>query len=220
MNIHQQTNASSSAPELDAADPIQQANAVNGIVGVLSRFDAPTRARLLRAAATILNIADSGDGGPIPSPIQRIRPAPTSFSQPTSSTSKSFLLEKEPRTDIERVACLGFYLTHFRETPEFDTADISALNVEAAQPKFSNASWAVGNALKQGFLAQASRGKKQLSAIGEQFVHALPDREAAKAAIEKARGRRRARKNRSKTESGTDSDSVETDPHAGADDKP
>lgn len=54
---------------------------------------------------------------------------------------KEFMVQKRPRTDIERVACLGFYLTHYRDTPHFKTLDISKLNTEAAQPKFTNAAW-------------------------------------------------------------------------------
>src|SRR5438105_4083846 len=43
-------------------------------------------------------------------------------------TPKAFLLEKRPRTDVERVACLAYYLTHYREMPEFKTNDITKLN--------------------------------------------------------------------------------------------
>src|SRR5258705_835088 len=39
----------------------------------------------------------------------------------TSLSAKEFLAEKRPKTDVERVACLAYYLTHFRETPEFKT---------------------------------------------------------------------------------------------------
>ena len=52
---------------------------------------------------------------------------------------KEFLLEKQPRTDVERIACLAFYLTHYRDTPHFKTLELSKLNTEAAQQKFANA---------------------------------------------------------------------------------
>jgi hypothetical protein len=124
--------------------------------------------------------------------------APGRFSDRESLTPKQFLLEKEPRTDIERVACLAFYLTHYRDTPHFKTIDISKLNTEAAQAKFSNAAYAVDNATKSGYLVPASRGHKQLSATGEQFVQALPDRARAKTVIERSRAKRHRRTRRSR----------------------
>ncbi len=103
-------------------------------------------------------------------------------------------MEKQPQTDVERVACLAYYLTHYRDTPHFKTLDLGKLNTEAAQPKFSNSTYASNNALKMGYLAPATKGQRQLSAAGEQFVTALPDRDAARSAMAKARPRRHARK--------------------------
>lgn len=93
---------------------------------------------------------------------------------------KEFLLEKEPKTDIERAACLAYYLTHYRDTPHFKTVDISTLNIEAAQPKFANAAQTVKNSIKAGLIVPSIKGKRQLSAFGEQFVQKMPDREAMK----------------------------------------
>jgi hypothetical protein len=45
--------------------------------------------------------------------------------------------------------------------------------------------------MKLQYLTQAGKGMKQITALGEQFVEALPDREAAKAAMSKARKRKR-----------------------------
>jgi len=92
--------------------------------------------------------------------------------------------------DVERVACLAYYLTHYRSIPEFKTLDISKLNTEAAQPKFSNASVPVDNARQKTFLVSTTRGNKQLGALGERFVQALPDREAAKNVMHNLRVRR------------------------------
>jgi hypothetical protein len=72
--------------------------------------------------------------------------------------------------------------------------DISKLNTETAQVKFSNAAVAVQNAVTTGYLVPATKGNKQLSAPGEQFVQALPDREKAKAMMAAARPRRKARR--------------------------
>jgi hypothetical protein len=113
-----------------------------------------------------------------------------SFSDHPEISPKQFLLEKEPRTDIERVVCLAFYITHYRGIPHFKTLDISKLNTEAAQAKFSNATYAVQNASNKGYLVPAIKGNKQISALGEKFVQALPDRELAKTIFSKQRVRR------------------------------
>jgi hypothetical protein len=114
------------------------------------------------------------------------------FSQDRSSSPKDFLLDKQPHSDIERVACLAYYLTHYRSTPAFKTVDLSKINTEAAQRKFSNASVAVRNAGNAGLLVPAGKGgMKQLSAAREQYVLNLPDREAAAAAKNRALPKRR-----------------------------
>jgi hypothetical protein len=115
------------------------------------------------------------------------RPA---FSEDNAPTPKEFLHQKQPKTDVERIACLAYYLTHFRNTPHFKTLDLGKLNTEAAQIKFSNTHYATDNATKAGYLAAAARGSKQITSWGEQFVAALPDRDAAIKAISQARRRR------------------------------
>jgi hypothetical protein len=118
------------------------------------------------------------------------------FSEDRTISPKEFIMEKHPQTDVERVACLAYYLSHFRDIPHFKTIDISKLNTEAAQRKFANAAKTVDNASTYGYLAPATKGQKQLSAVGELFVQALPDRDAAKDAIKQARPRRKAKANK------------------------
>lgn len=111
---------------------------------------------------------------------------------------KEFLVEKNPQTLVERVACLAFYLTHYRDTKHFKTFDISKLNTEAAQAKFSNTAQSVNDATKAGFLAAATRGNKQIGALGERYVQALPDREEARG-VGKRMKPRKARRRRMQT---------------------
>jgi hypothetical protein len=102
------------------------------------------------------------------------------FSGRTEISPKEFILEKEPNTDLERLTCLGYYLTHYRNQPYFKTEDLSKLNTEAAQRQFSNAAFTASNAVRDGYFVHApKKGFRQLSAVGEQYVQALPDREAA-----------------------------------------
>jgi len=112
------------------------------------------------------------------------------------SNAKDFMAAKKPRTDVERVTCLGFYLTHHMDTPQFRTQDISKLNGGAHQPKLANPTVAVNNASRQKYLTPAGNGMKCVTTLGEELVGALPDREAVKKALaaQPARRRRRAAK--------------------------
>lgn len=171
---------------------------LNEILAAFRKLDPASRERMLNTAATFLGLslrptASVSTG----TKHDRMGPAnteETAFSEDRSVPPKQFMLDKQPRTDVEKVACLAYYLTHYRSVQHFKTLDISKLNTEAAQVKFANAAVAVDNATKQNYLVPASKGSKQLSALGEQFVLALPDREKARSIMASARPRRKVRK--------------------------
>jgi len=187
---------------IDANQPAQDQNdfeLLRRIIDCLRPLDDDGKVRLLKSAITFLQLdahfGSKSASAPQPATLpSSILQTPSSFSTRTEMSPKQFLLEKRPGNDIERVACLGYYLTHFRDMSGFKTLDISKLNAEAAQPKFSNASVPVDSAIRRGFLVDTSGGNKQLGAIGEQFVQALPDREAAKGVLERVRVRRPRKK--------------------------
>ena len=190
-------------PAKSQTDHMDELKAFNSIVSALHSVSDEARPRLIRSVFTFLGYSDI-------SPTDQARPnAPSSpaqsggavpsrtvegFSADRTLSAKEFLLQKKPVTDIERIACLAYYLTHYRETPHFKTLDLSTLNTEAAQIKFANAAGAVENATAAGLLVAAGKGAKQLSAIGELYVQALPDRDAAKAAVAHVRPRRKNRR--------------------------
>jgi hypothetical protein len=93
-----------------------------------------------------------------------------------SISAKQFMGQKQPKSDVERVACLAFYLTHYKQTPQFKTVELTHLNAEAAQPRLSNASFTARNAVSQQYLAPAGGGRKQITLRGEALVKALPNR--------------------------------------------
>lgn len=156
------------------------------VIAAFKKVGPDARKRLITTVATIFGI-ESYSGGPTGT-VTRSEP---SFSEDRSISPKDFLWQKQPRTDVERVACLAYYLTHYRDTPHFKTLDISQLNTEAAQTKFANAAKAVNNASSYGYLAATTKGNKQLTAAGELFVEALPDRDSARQAMAGGRPRRR-----------------------------
>ena len=90
-------------------------------------------------------------------------------------TPKRFVQDKAPKTDVERIAVLAYYLARFRGTERFQTSDLTELNTEAAQPRFSNAANSASNAVKSsGLLTDAGKGQRQLTLKGEELVEALP----------------------------------------------
>lgn len=180
-------------------------SALQSIIQALQQFDPEDRARILESAALFLRIPGPTSGRPSAPASSELRNFPSesirdlddgrsgypAFSTQNAVTPKEFLFEKQPRTDVERIAVLAFYLTHYRDTPHFKTLELSKLNTEAAQPKFANAATSASNAVKQGYLVPSTKGMRQLSAAGERFVAALPDREAARTAMSAARPKRR-----------------------------
>ncbi len=180
---------------------------VDKVIQDLLPFDPYSRLRVYRTVGTFFGFEDSypkvvkdADSG-VPANVSR----EPRFSSKEELTPKEFLLQKHPNTNVERVSCLAYYLAHYRDIQQFKTIDISKLNTEAAQTKLSNASYAVHDAVRAGYLAAATKGMKQLSAQGEQYVEALPDRGAAKEAkpqMKSRRSRRKTNKNRAENDHG------------------
>lgn len=111
-------------------------------------------------------------------------------------TAKQFLKLKMPKTDVQRIACLAYYLTHARNQAHFKTEDLTKLNTEAGGTPLSNPSMAVANATKQNkFLGAVGQAKKQITAFGEDVVVALPSEEAVNAVLS---NHRKPRKKKSK----------------------
>jgi hypothetical protein len=190
----------------EAPNPTLELNAWQTVVSALQPLSVEARQRIIDSVVTFLGL--SGPRGahpraPVGVALQGATRSPT-YSADTSMSPKDFLLEKQPRTDVERMACLAYYLTHYRDTPHFKTLDLSKLNTESAQPKFANAANTTNNAVKRGYLVPSSKGQRQLGAAGERFVLALPDREAAKAAMAAVRPRRRVSRQKAGPETATE----------------
>ena len=179
---------------------------VDKVIKDLLPFDPYSRLRVYRTVGTFFGFEDSypkvtrNVDSRVPANVSR----EPQFSSSEGPTPKEFLLQKRPNTNIERVACLAYYLAHYRDTPQFKTIDVNKLNTEAAQTKLSNPSYAVNDAVRAGYLAAAAKGMKQLSAQGEQYVDALPDRDAAKEVRPQTskRSRRKTGMNRAESDHG------------------
>ncbi|WP_375311649.1 hypothetical protein WHZ77_32370 [Bradyrhizobium sp. A5] len=171
--------------------------ALSTVVRLLDQLDSKSRARVLNSVITFYGHEAANHRGGEQSIAEQPaaqQPARPAFSDDRAPSPKEFLFEKQPKTDIERIACLAFYLLHFRNTPHVKTLDLAKLNTEAAQIKFSNTAYATENATKAGLLAAVAKGQKQITAWGEQFVSALPDRDAAAKIMAQLRHRKNARR--------------------------
>lgn len=178
------------APEGQESEAVLQ-KSLQEVLSILTPLSADGRNRILTTVATFFgsNVGTSRPTGPTASSSPSV--SSTAFSEDRSLSPKEFMLEKLPQSDVERMVCLAYYLTHYRDTPYFKTIDLSKLSTEAAQRKFSNAAAAARNAAAYHYLAPApAKGKKQLSAAGEMFVQELPDRAAAKAAMASVKPRK------------------------------
>jgi len=172
--------------------------ALGTVLDALSKLDVSTQQWVLSTAATRLQV-------PV-TPGQQASQTPaviTRAALPTGSvgglTPKEFLRLKAPNSDVDRVACLAFYLTHGRQTASYAARDLTAINTEAAGPKI-NMSRAVDNATKQsGYLTSAGKGKKQITPYGEDVVDALPDYEKVKVILVTGKGKSRRKRVKKKT---------------------
>lgn len=183
---------------------------VSNIIQLLDPLPPKDREHVLRTVTTWFRVGLSSAGElHAPAPAQPIKPAEDEkFSNRSVLSVKDFIFEKNPATEGERMACLAYYLAHYMETPHFKTVDLTRLNADAAQRTFSNPAVAANNAMRDGYFVLAPKvGYKQLSAMGERFVHALPDREAAQQ-IKQRTSHRRGRKTRSLHEDSAESESV------------
>jgi len=98
------------------------------ILNALKGLDPDAQKRTLQAVSTFLGISlvsyeinhvkrSESDSN--------IKSSDVSFSANRQITPKEFLRDKMPVTDVERITCLAYYLTHYRDTPHFKTLDLS-----------------------------------------------------------------------------------------------
>jgi hypothetical protein len=171
-----------------------EAAVLQRMIADLAPLSDDTRQRLINTVCTFLGLSGPATKGAASTSPPRShtteRTSSFQFSEGDDPSVKQFMSDKAPQTDVERVACLAYYLAHYRSIPHVKTKDITALNTESAHRPFSNTAVAVDNATKQGYLVPSIKGSKQISAHGERFVEALPDREAAKEIMDRARAGR------------------------------
>lgn len=174
------------------------ARAVNAALEALRPDE---RRRVLDSAYALWVGSASTQPGPQLTPPS---PGATPKSAGTAPTPRDFMVQKQPTSDVELIACLAYYLTHHRSTPRFKTKDLEVLNSDAHRPKIPNPTVAVDNATKEWtqYLSQAGGGLKQITPRGEALVEVLPDRAKVKEALKQHPLARRVRRKRSRANRG------------------
>lgn len=173
------------------------------IVDALHEVDGEARTRIIRSVVEFFGLDVFNGASPAPRRSSHVASSylpiesndrQSHFADRETLSPKGFLHDKQPQTDIDRVACLAYFLAHHRDAPHFKTIDISKLNTEAAQIKLSNPADSIKNAVRRGLITSAGKDTKQISAVGERYVDALPDRSAAAAGMKATRARSHRKK--------------------------
>lgn len=144
----------------------------------LSSLPQDEQARVLRWLSEKLALTSSlpTPAVPSPPPVGAVQSGIT-----PSETVEQFMVGKAPKTDVERVTCLAYYLTKHLSTERFKTKDVTRLNGEAHLPKLSNPALAVGNATSLShYLTSVGSGMKAITPLGKSVVEALPDQDRVK----------------------------------------
>jgi hypothetical protein len=158
----------------DSEDYQMELDALGAVLKALGPLPENAREFVVRTAVARLRISSSTSerkGEYVESPTRDAKPGhPAGVLYGT--TPKEFLRVKRPASELQRMVCLAFYLTHAHNKPHFKTQDLTALNAEAAGGKFSNPSATVRNATSQSaFFAPGPKGTKQITALGEDYVN-------------------------------------------------
>jgi hypothetical protein len=191
----------------------EELTALGAVLGALEPLDEAKRLFVMRTVVDRLGLKETFTRGTPELGADQRRGARThteGVGQVEATTPKDFMRSKQPKTDVQRIACLADYLVRARETSQFKTLDLTKLNTEAAGAKFSNVAVAVSNATGAGLLTAAGGGKKQITALGEDVVKALPDQENVKLVLQNAK---KPRKKRAKSSESSNTQRRQPSPH-------
>jgi hypothetical protein len=116
----------------------------------------------------------------------------------TKKDARAFMRVKQPATDVQRIACLGYFIVQTSGNLGFSSKDVARAQTDSGGSSI-NLTRALDNATRKAkYLSNRGPKEKQLTTLGEDVVVALPDQEAVKAIEARAKGRGKGRAKKSK----------------------
>ena len=180
--------------------PTDDLEAVRQISEVLEPFEADDRERIIRWVRERLGMATESPETPLTPVTQKQtvpQPPPAPLTgQPGQKNIKSFLEEKEPKTN-QRLAAVGAYYHHFlaptSERRDYITAeDLIEASRKADRHRPTSPGQDLRNAYQSGFFDRGESGQYKLNAVGENLVAmVLPESKGAAGKGAKAARRKR-----------------------------
>lgn len=88
---------------------------------------------------------------------------------------RELILQKRPRSDVEKALVLGYYLERYRNVSPFNGSDLEELFREAKEIVPSNINGKVNKNVQRGFITEAKEKKDELkswtlTSTGERYV--------------------------------------------------
>lgn len=153
--------------------------AVRSVVSALEGFPAEEQERVIRWAREKLNLPATGAGVPTtggPSGAQNLTPsvAATAVQQGVPRNLRTFVAEKQPKSDVQFAATVAFY--HRFEAPEGQRkTEINADDLRDAcrlvnRERLHDPLQTLQNARNLGLLDRPSRGVFSINSVGENLV--------------------------------------------------
>ncbi len=104
---------------------------------------------------------------------------PSSGSQKKKAV-KEFILEKNPKNDVQRTLCIAFYLEKYENKERFTSRDISEFFKKSKLNSPKNVPDKVQKAIGNGWLEQDNKGEFYVTLSGEKKVEEGFDKDDSK----------------------------------------
>ena len=182
---------------MSAAKP----DAPSALVSVIKALEPLTdvdRQWVLQAASSRWNLKlPAASGGAAANASSEALRSATQTQTPLEGKVREFIRAKKPTSDVQRVACLIYFLAKTTNKEGFISKEINQAHIDSGGSKI-NLPRALDNATRRSkFISNRGGKEKQLTPLGEDIVDALPDQQKVSDLIKEA-GKRGSRKKRAK----------------------
>ncbi|MGA8575266.1 MAG: hypothetical protein WB609_06175 [Candidatus Cybelea sp.] len=149
-------------------------DAVQSILATLSRFDHNVRRKILRTVNAFFGADHGDDAAPLTLPS-----VSSKFFQQRPMSARQFSSGKQPKTAIERLVTLAYFLEESRGAHDYTAQDLISASKEAALPSRPSITSAIEKAKAEQLIAPNVLGRYHLTPTGRAYAEALPNRDRA-----------------------------------------